>query len=162
MKHAARSVQAELGKRVYITKAHFDVELDSLKILWRRMKSLHLALNTLRPIFSLMPAGESPEEKRQRLERELSKNMDSFEAAYNAALAAVEDQLPFYPEAIHESATSALKVAALGINMIQINSQRFSTTWYIDGSKNQQAYSSHLSRIEQGIREHMERLSIRS
>ena len=160
--HISKSVQAELDKNIYVTKAHFDVELAALKLLWQHLKLLELALNPLRPIFALMPAGESPEEKRKRLDLELSKNMDTFSDAYNAALSAVENQRPFYPGPIWESANAALQVAHLELSMIQINTQRFEGPWYLDGRKNQLEFASHMGNLEQGIRNRIEKLSIRS
>ena len=157
----SRSVQAELDKNVYVTKAHFDVELAALKLVWQTVNSLRLALNSLGPMRSLMPAEETSEEKSKRLNQELLKNMEICSHAFNAALSAVEDQQPFYPRAINDCANSALQIAQSELEKIRINTQRFAVSWYVEGNKSASAYGAEMGKLESSIRNHMEKLSIR-
>lgn len=157
----SREVQAELDRNVYVTKAYFDIELAALNRLWRAFKALQLEFNALRPMFSTAPANESHSEKTERLGNKLSNDVNSFGGKYNDALAALEDERPFYATEVWEEAEAARLIAARELHSIATSGDRFGFQWYIDGSKNAEEFGGQMHRLELQIRHRVQSLSIR-
>src|SRR5579864_567750 len=89
--------RAQLDRSVFVTRAHFEVELNAYKQLFDGLGQVRLAMASVRPFFEQSPQGESDADKRKRL----SERVDKLATAHDKTVEVTENLCPFYPADIY-------------------------------------------------------------
>jgi hypothetical protein len=87
-----RLLQAEIDKTILVTKVHFETEFEAYKAVFARLSEVRLQFGGLRPSMNIVPANDTREAKRERLNRAVEK----AQQAYNELITTSENLSPFY------------------------------------------------------------------
>ncbi len=63
LERAQKRTQAEIDRSVFVTRAHFESEFEAMKQVFSCLSQVRLAMESLRPMVSVVPANE-PEPER--------------------------------------------------------------------------------------------------
>jgi len=149
--------QSEIDRSVFVTRAHFETELEAMKDIFSSLSEVRLAINSVRPMFSIGPAGESEDEKITRLFERLKPLM----IAHDKLLAASEAKAPFYAEELYNSLSECLQAAAMEINSIrEAGKDALRADGYREARKNHKEFSEGYFKSVKIIRNRISKLAI--
>ena len=149
--------QAEIDRSVFVTRAHFETEFEAMKDIFSCLSEVRLAINGIRPMFSLEPAGESEDEKFKRF----SERLKTLMMATDKLLATSEAKAPFYTEELYDSTSDCWRAAVTEINCIRgAGKDALSMDGYVQAEKNRSKFSEGYSNSVRIIRKRISRLVI--
>jgi hypothetical protein len=152
-----KKVQAEIDTSVFVTRAHFETEFQSMKDLFRVLGDVFLNINGLRPMVSVEP----PEEEDTARQRRLSERLQVLTKSYDELVTISTALRPFYPSNLYAVVEECLRAAYSEITDVRTaGNKTFTNEWFQDGKKNQTRYSIAYENAAQMIRERIEALAI--
>jgi hypothetical protein len=152
-----RQAQAEIDRSVFVTRAHFETEFEAMKDIFSCLSEVQLAINAVRPMFSLEPADESEDEKLKRL----SERLKTLMMATDKLLATSEAKAPFYTEELYESISGCWRAAVTEINSIREDGMNaLSVSGYLQAGKNRSKFSEGYFNSVSIIRKRISKLAI--
>ncbi len=153
----ARYIQASIDKSVFVTRAHFETEFDAMKQVYKALTDSRLAMNTLRPTFSVEPHEEDEEEKRRRL----GQRLDSLILSRNKLLETIEALRPFYSRELYEHAEEAFKATSNEVVSVQsAGSETFLSNWYQEGDTNRTRFDAAYFKAADAIQNRLSRMAV--
>ena len=145
-----------------MTKAHYDLELDSFKTMWAALNDLRLKVRGfLGPDrFKIrIPDGEPPDWYTSSYPRVLK----DFFAAHDNIVKAVTMTSPFYPSAIGKTAQKAFDIDMAIIRVLQdLNIPPMSEQWFAEIRQLSAAIDQQVHEVEGLIRSRLENLRVLS
>ena len=105
---AERRAQAEIDRSVFVTRAQFEAEFESMKEVFSLLSQVYFAIQDLWPTTPYESRGEE-ESKRTRMFQRIEGMMRS----HNELRTALEAKRPFYPEDLYETVTECLDAAQM-------------------------------------------------
>ena len=139
--------QAQIDRSLFVTRAHFETEFESMKDVFACLSEVRLAINAVRPMASLEPAGESEEEKLKRL----SDRLKALMTTHDKLLVTSEAKAPFYTEDLYESVETCLRAAV---------KEALRMDGYVEASQNNETFSEGYIKSVRIIRNRISRLAI--
>jgi hypothetical protein len=150
-----KTIEAELGHRIYVGTAQFDTEYNALKDCFAALGKLRLAFNGLRPMVDWMP--DDPQEKMKIL----ASRMSHFTERYNPVVDTAASVYPFVPEDIYAEFDKCMKAALLEIRHIEADpSKAFTSSGYHQGAEQRDKFDSAYFAAAKLARERFRHLSI--
>jgi hypothetical protein len=130
--------QAEIDRSVFVTRAHFETEFESMKDVFSCLTEVRFAINGVRPMVSLEPADETKDEKLKRLFERLKTLMIS----HDKLLATYEAKAPFYTEELYVAVDKCYRAARMEIDSIRAAGKNaLDYDEYSKGYQNQNKFS---------------------
>jgi hypothetical protein len=152
-----RQAQAEIDRSVFVTRAHFETEFEAMKEMFSCLSQVQLAMNGLRPTFSVEPTDETDEERRKRLSIRL-KNLSDV---YNKLIVESEARAPFYTAELYSAVEGCLRAASTEINSVRTaGANTFTFDWFQEGEKNRGTFSQSYYKVAEIIRDRISRLAV--
>ncbi len=152
-----KKVQAEIDRSVFVTRAHFETEFQSMKDLFKILSEVFLKINGLRPVITFSSCEETETEKRERL----AKRLQALTKSCDELTTTSTTLRPFYPSSLYAVVEECRRAAFYEITDVQTGGNTtFSFEWYQDGTKNQSSYSTAYNEAARLIRERIEALAI--
>jgi len=152
-----RQVQAEIDRSVFVTRAHFETEFEAMRQVLSCLSEVRLAINGLRPMFSVEPSNESDQEKVKRLFQRL----ETLSVAYNKLIAESEARAPFYTAELYEAVDECLRAASMEINSIRTaGNDTFKLGWFQEGEQNRNKFSEGYHKAVENIRDRISKLAV--
>jgi outer membrane murein-binding lipoprotein Lpp len=149
--------QAQIERSIFVTRAHFETEFEAMKDIFGCLSEVQFAINAVRPMVSLEPAGESEDEKLERL----SGRLKTLMAATDKMLTTSEAKAPFYTEDLYASISSCWRAAVTEINSIREDGKNaLSVPGYLQSDKNRSKFSESYLNSVRIIRERISKLAI--
>jgi len=99
-----RMLQAELDKAIHVHRVQFETEFRALADIWTKLAVLRGAMANLRPTRDIRNPDEDPNER-------FKLRSAPFANAVHDFWRAVDDQSPFYSEAIFKELSTTLTIA---------------------------------------------------
>jgi hypothetical protein len=128
-----------------------------MKDIFRCLSEVQLAINGVRPMFSLEPADESDEEKLKRL----GERLRTLANANDRLVTTSEAKAPFYTEELYESINNCWRAAAMEINSVRGDGMdALSPGGYLKAEKNRSKFSEGYSNSVRIIRKRISKLAI--
>lgn len=161
LEHAFQSsqkqAQAEIDRSVFVTRAHFETEFEAMKDIFSSLSDVRLAINGVRPMFSLEPADESEEERLKRL----SERLKTLMVSHDKLLVISEAKAPFYTEELYASVEKCLRATAMEINSIrEAGKDALRISGYLNAQKNNREFSEGYFKSVIIIRNRISKLAI--
>ena len=152
-----KRVQAEIDRSVFVTRAHFETEFESMKAVFSCLSAARLAINGLRPMISVEPENESDQEKLKRLFGRL----ETLSLAYNNLVAESEARAPFYTVELYEAVDQCLRAAGIEITSIRTaGNDTFTSGWFQEGERNRNWFSEGYHKAVDSIRDRISKLAV--
>lgn len=152
-----KRIQARIDRSIFVSRAQFDTEFNAMKDIFRYATETRLAMEQIRPTFGISHASQDDNSKRI----ELFEKIGTMVNAFNIFSTQLESLSPFYPHDLYRSLTECRAAAALEITQVRTGGdQTFGINWFIQGSKNTDAFGVAYHRASVIIRERLDRLSI--
>lgn len=152
-----RHAQAEIDRSVFVTREHFETEFGAMKEMFGCLSQVHLAMNGLRPGFSVEPAAESDGERRERL----SVRLNNLSDAYNKLIVESEARAPFYTAELYSAVEGCLRAASREINSVKTaGADTFTSDWFREGEKNRDQFSRSYYKVIEVIRDRISKLAV--
>jgi hypothetical protein len=149
--------QAQIDRSLFVTRAHFETEFESMKDVFACLSEVRLAINAVRPMVSLEPSGEGDEEKLKRL----SERLKALMTAHDKLLVTSEARAPFYTEDLYESVETCLRAAVMEINSIrEAGKDALRVDGYLKASQNKDKFSGGYFNSVKIIRNRISKLAI--
>jgi hypothetical protein len=146
--------RAQLDRSTFVTRAHFETELEAYKQVFEGLGEVRLAIAGTRPMMGL---GGTKEERTKILEERL----DDLVKAHNKTARVTEHLSPFYPQDIHLKVGECLTAARGEILDIQTGGDStFSSAWYEKGQKRLDVFFSAYNSVTEAIRHRISTLAI--
>jgi hypothetical protein len=152
-----RVLQSEIDKTILVTKVHFETEFEAYKTVFAKLAEMRLQLAGLRPSMSVVPANDTVEAKRERLNPAIRKAQE----AYNELILISENLSPFYPSEIYLKIQECQKAASIEITDLLVFSQdEFTFQWFGRGRENLKQFMTAYSDVSTLIRERISKLAL--
>ena len=132
---------------VYVTQAHFDVELGILRQIWRRLQKVRAAMADLRSKDAYRPASRTTE--RAQLTNGLEWNLSR---EHDICMEFLKRNAPFYPREIRQLATETLTITVSERKEVLGEGPQFTEEWYAAGRKRLDEFDIKLSQLEDSMR----------
>ena len=159
-KRSVEQLKANLERGLYVSKAQYDLELESFKTLWRSLSDLRLKVRGfLAPdrIQLSTPEGEDLSWKFRALEGAIK----DFFAAHDCAVQIVLHQSPFYPEIIRKAAEKTFEIDLLIIRRLsKVDHTLMSESWLSELRTLSANIDKQVYEVETLIRSRLESLRI--
>jgi hypothetical protein len=130
---------------VYVTQAHFDVELGILRQIWRRMQKVRAAMTDLRSKDAYKQVGGTGGQTSAQLTDGIEWNM---RREHDICMALLKRNAPFYPREIRQLATEGLTITVSECDEVLDQGLKFTEEWYAAGRKRLDEFDLKLSQIE--------------
>ena len=159
LEESHRRLQAELDNTIHVHRIQFETELKALTTVWEGLARTRRAIASLRPRMDIIPAGETPDERRERYNRRL----ETLGKSNSALQDSVDLQSPFYPKNILDELSKALLTAKQEFVNVQLprTPEDDDPDWFERGETNVQKFLEHSTRVSELIRERIAELQIR-
>lgn len=119
-------LQAQIGRSVFVTQAHFETEFDAYKRIFEDLAEVRLIMSAMHPLMRLAPADETREDRI----KELSGKLNKLICAHDKSVRTIENLAPFYPEEVFEKLNECLHLVRIENMQIQGAGDRlFSVEW---------------------------------
>jgi hypothetical protein len=152
-----RKAQAEIDRSVFVTRAHFETEFETMKDIFSSLSEVRLAMNASRPMIAIEPADETHDDKLKRLSERLKTLMIATDKLLNTS----ESKAPFYSEELYGSVNVCWQAAVMEINSIkQAGPDSLRSRGYIEAQKNKDKFSEGYSDSMRIIRNRIAKLAI--
>ena len=152
-----RVLQSEIDKTILVTKVHFETEFEAYKIVFAKLAEMRLQLAGLRPSMSVVPANDTVEAKRERLNLAIRKAQE----AYNELISTSENLSPFYPSEIYLKIQECQKTASIEITDLLVSSQdEFTFQWFGRGRENLKQFMTAYTDVSTLIRDRISKLAL--
>jgi hypothetical protein len=149
--------RAQLDRATFVTRAHFEVELEAYKRLFEGLGEVRLAIAGTRPMMSVSPENETNEDRLKRLAGRLNLLIET----HDKTVKVIEHLSPFYPQYIFLKIGECLTVARGEILDIQTGgNDTFSLSWYEEGQRRLDAFFPAYNAVTEAIRDRISRLAI--
>jgi len=149
--------RARLDRSVFVTRAHFEVELDAYKQLFEGLGEVRLAIAGTRPSMGLYREGETREDKM----KSLGKRLEVLVEAHDKTVKAIEYLSPFYPSDIYTKLDECLTAARGEILDIQTGgNETFTLGWFQEGQKRLDRFYPAYHAVTDAIRNRISTLAI--
>jgi len=146
-----RMLQAELDKAIHVHRVQFETEFRALADIWAKLAVLRGAMGGLRPSMDIRDPDEDPKERFKNRYPPFARALDDFRRA-------VDDQSPFYAEAIFKELSQAVIVANREQISVSLSEPERTAQWYKDGAENFQALKKSADAVSTLIRQRLESL----
>jgi len=152
-----KNVQSMLDHKVFVSKAHYETEFESMKKIFKCATQAYFLIQGLRPMIHYGDPDETDENKLNRL----NDRVNSLASIHDEFILLNESLMPFYPENVHV----ALNECAIAIRR-EISDIRTSgldalhPSGYLKANKHQEAFEENYHVAAKVIRERIERLTI--
>ncbi len=147
-----RKLQAQLDKRVHVSRIQFETEFQGLQKVWQAIANLRSAMSPVRPEITL----SSPNE--DYLTR-FHENRDRFLMALSEFIKVVDSQSPFYTEEIFRAASDLIFVCKEEELDIRVRTPR-QGDWFERGKLHFSKACELSDKISQLIRERLASLEL--
>lgn len=142
--------RAQLERSVFVTRAHFEVELDAYKRLFEGLGDVNLAISSTRPVVEVSPRDEPEGDKIRRLNDCLNDLIDAF----NKTLVIVERLIPFYPAEVYFKLQECLNAAKGEIIDIRTGGEEtFTLAWRQEGLRRLDKFTAAYHAVAEAIRD---------
>jgi hypothetical protein len=149
---ANRKFQAELDKRIYVHRVHFETEFGALKEIWKAASMLRTKISGLRPRMDFAaPNGEYKVRLQVRIKE--------FRTALVAFQDAVDNNSPFYPSDVFRELETLLQIAKREELQVDVTEVR-DKEWFEDGERNRTEFFAQARVVSAMIRARIMQLSI--
>jgi hypothetical protein len=149
--------RTQLDRSVFVTRAHFETELNAYKQVFEGLAEVRLAISGTRPMMGVSHADETRETKIKALAERLSLLVE----AHNKTVRIFENLSPFYPRAIYLKIDQCLIAARGEILDIQTGGdETFTFKWFEEGQRRLDVFSPAYNDVTEGIRERIATLAI--
>lgn len=153
-------LKASLERGLYVTKAHYDLELESFRHIWAALNDLRLKVRAFlaRDKFKInTPDGETGD----WYARAYPTVIKDFFAAHDTVVRAITENSPFYPAEIRKPAERTLEIDLAIIGRISnIDGTEMSEPWFAQFRELSVAIDKKVDEIEGLIRERLNALRI--
>jgi hypothetical protein len=150
-------LDASVQKAVLVTRTRFETEFNAYKEIYPALCEVKHTIGQTRPLFAVVPAEETNEERRKRLSVALCELM----AAHNKAITLKDNLAPFYAPEVYTMLDECLKASGLEIMDVQIaGGDAFAFDWYEKGAMRQDAFNEAFYKVGTLIRERIASLGI--
>jgi anion-transporting ArsA/GET3 family ATPase len=150
-------LQAEIDRSVFVSRTHFETELEAYKQAFKALAEVRLCMASVRPMIDIGPAEQPEPERKKRLVERLKELTD----AYNLAISVVENQNPFYPKEVYPALQQCLAAARLEIfNVRTAGFETFSPNWYMQGEERMGEFMSAYSKVCDMVRDRISTLQV--
>ena len=146
--------EALLHNRVYVTQAHFDVELAAMKELFDLLSRAYLLLNSVRPVMDTSTADEA-ESKARLLER-----LNPLNEAANQLLSRMEALSPFLIEPIYLAMTEAFAGLRTELWQCKLGHNFGEFQWYENAKENSAVVAKARQTASNAIRDRVASLAV--
>jgi hypothetical protein len=153
---ANRLLDAGISKAVLVTKTHFETEFMAYKEIFAALSDVRNSLGAVRPQFII--AGEDESVKN---EKNLEGRLNKLIVAQNAAVVISENLRPFYQDEIYQGIQKCFAVSKYEILQVKTGGSRtFSSEWFNDGWKRQEAFGQEYLNVSRLIRDRLASLGV--
>ena len=152
-----RVLQSEIDRTILVTKVHFETEFEAYKTVFAKLAEMRLQLAGLRPSMSVVPANDTVQAKRERLNLAIRKAQE----AYNELISTSENLSPFYPSDIYSKIQECQKTASIEITDLLVSSQdEFTFQWFGRGRENLNQFTTAYTDVSTLIRDRISKLAL--
>ena len=156
-------LRANLERGLYVTKAHYDLELESFKKLWEAMNDLRLKVRAFLGPDRFEITGPGGERLDNWAATAYPRVIEDFFKAHDSVVRTVTGQSPFYPTAIRQAAEQTFDIdMALVKRISTLDIEPMSEPWLVEVRELSAAIDRQVAEIEQLIRTRLETLRILS
>jgi hypothetical protein len=149
--------RTQLDRSVFVTRAHFETELDAYKQVFEGLAEVRLAISGTRPMMGVAHGDETRAAKIKSLAERLSVLVE----AHNKTVRVFENLSPFYPQDIYLKIDQCLIAARGEILDIQTGGdETFTFKWFEEGQKRLDAFFPTYNAVTEGIRARIASLAI--
>jgi len=150
--------RAQLDRSTFVTRAHFEVELESYKQVFEGLGEIRLAIQRTRPLMEVVTA---PQPSQQERLASLVERLNDLANAQNKTVLVIEKLSPFYPRDIYLKLEACLAVVRREILDIKTSGgTMFSSEWYDIGQQRLDAFFPLYNGVTEAIRERIATLAI--
>lgn len=144
----------------YVTRAHYDLELEAVKAIWSLLDNLLITATQFGVVGSLSVGDANAADQSWRL-KAVQTNVSEFSNAHNAAVIEIGKLAPFYPASIRVQMQIAMhqstKVLARLSSMVEFGRP----IWYEDMMELTNEFRRQMGILEDLIRKHFQSLRIK-
>jgi len=149
-------LQAQIDRSVFVTRAHFETELDAYKKVFD-LAHVRLQMSVMHPMLTVRRENETREERLQ----ELAANLATLSDAHNKAARIVENLAPFYPQDVLEKINRCLQLARIEIVNVQTGGERtFTFDWSRQGEERVKEFMDAYQAASDSVRQRIATLAI--
>jgi hypothetical protein len=150
--------RAQLDRSTFVTRAHFEVELDAYKKVFEGLGEIRLAIQRTRPLMEVMTGPQPNQEERVA---NLVERLNDLANAQNKTVLVIERLSPFYPRDIYLKLEPCLAVVRREILDIKTSGDTMlSSDWYDKGQQRLDAFFPLYNGVTEAIRERIAALAI--
>ena len=149
---ANRKVQAELDRTIHVYRVQFEMEFQALTDIWNAVSTLRSHIADLRPSMDGTSSGEEMESK-------LQDRFTTFHEALWALQHVVNNQGPFYAEAVFAEVEKLLQIGKR--EELQLRTEEpFTAAWYQDGERTRNAFDEQADVVAKVMRNRIAQLTV--
>jgi hypothetical protein len=102
-----RKLQGQIDRTVLVHRVQFETEFAALRDIWRCVVNARNAVNTMRPMFSLVSIDQNHDDKL----KELNERLKPLIEAHNVLAIAIDASAPFYEKELYDAFEGIREVA---------------------------------------------------
>jgi len=149
---ANRKVQAELDRTIHVYRVQFEMEFQALTDIWKAVLTLRSQIADLRPSMDVRGSDE-------KMGSKLQERFTTFHEALWALQHAVDNQGPFYAEAVFAEVDKLLQIGKR--EELELRTEEpFTPTWYHGGEKNKNEFDEQADVVAKVMRNRIAQLTV--
>lgn len=145
-------LRGQLEAAVHAHRMQFDIEFKALSEIWAKVAAVRATIGQVRPTGDVVDPAEDPA---VRIERRFR----AFSQAFGELVQAVDDQTPFYTEAIYQELSQAIQVARREEIGMRVHRPE-EPDWGENGRRNSAEFVERAETISRLIRERLASLRV--
>jgi len=149
-----RRIEADLGQRIYVSKAQFDTEFNAIRDIFAILGKLRLSFNGLRPFLDWIPSDDKGKLK------VITARLSHFKPLLESFITAVESSYPFVPDQIYQQLEVCMRMGLLEMRHIEsAGVNALTPSGYLDSEKQQDKFTAAYFTAANLVRARLKELS---
>jgi hypothetical protein len=147
-----RNRQAQLDKRIHVSRVQFETEFQALREVWKCISEVRSRMSSVRPFGSIAGRDDDPI-------KNFHDDASRFSTALASLVSAADSLSPFYSQEIFQGVDQAIRVAKEEDVQIRVY-EPFKNDWYERGVENFELFCSNCEMVSSLIRKRIASLEL--